>query len=107
MSMRVATRGITTRAQEFDAVDELPGSTCEDDAVDPGVGCQPRKARADEGQVRLSRREVTHRCEAKPRRVLKDGRAVVSQGFTQDPFEEEARQRKLQERVRELASRRQ
>jgi hypothetical protein len=98
-------RGISTRAQDYDPAEDLP--PCEDDVDVSDLACVPRAQPPSKQSENGFARMATTTQQPRARRTLKDPRVQVSEGFTQDQHEEEVKQRRLMERVRELASKQQ
>jgi hypothetical protein len=100
---------ISTRAQDYSSADLFDDAQGDSEELDAAADIQVGVPRHQAGKSREARDKVvstgSRHCDARPRRVLKDGRPAISESFTTDQYGEEAKQRRLQERVRELASR--
>lgn len=96
--------GLTTRAQEFDVTEDIVPD-CED-AGEPGSVCVPKKTKPvdKEEQTKFNNRRLIENCSVKPKRRMKQQTNNTEVTMTLDPYAEEARQRRLQEKIRELAS---
>jgi hypothetical protein len=90
-------RGITTRAYEYDAEDDFLSQYVDQDV-------QLVVSKTSVGKNDNFQAANTRRCDAKPKRLLQDPRVSVTETIVMDPYEEEMKQRRLSERVRQVAS---
>ncbi len=91
------------KAQDYyDDVDDLP--PCEDSTDISTLVCVPKMQDTTKTQPVGRLTSGNTKCFGQQRRTLKDQQVKVSETFVTDLAEEEAKQRKLMERVRELAS---
>jgi len=93
------------KAQDYyDTADDLP--PCEDDSDISTLVCVPKMQDNPPPKAVGRLTSGGTRCMNKQKRTLNDKQVNISEHFVTDLAEEEMKQRKLMERVRELAAKR-